>query len=30
MSEPTSPKEAESANNALLDEANATGRWFHA
>ena len=30
MSEPTSPKEAESANKALLDEANATGRWFHA
>ena len=30
MSEPTSPKEAESANKALVDEANAAGRWFHA
>lgn len=30
MSEATSPQETESANKALLDEANAAGGWFHA
>lgn len=30
MSESLSPKESESPNKALFDEANASGQWFHA
>ncbi|MEK6260373.1 MAG: hypothetical protein AABP62_17275 [Planctomycetota bacterium] len=30
MSEATSPQATESANKALLDEADAAGEWFHA